>query len=162
MLYIYIYIEWIQGQLCFFHYYVQDRESIFSLTKRRAYQCLPPFIMEYSPANRAYAVCLYYCPTSSISAIFRPKTMHVATKKYTGYLHYRFITTGVCVVHICCSYTCFFFSYCVALQIVCPSICHRSYIIAANVTCADMICAGQKMMLAQSVDCLFGASNISL
>jgi hypothetical protein len=30
-----------------------------------------------SPANRAYTVCLYYCPTSSISAIFRPKTMHV-------------------------------------------------------------------------------------
>ena len=29
-----------------------------------------------SPANRAYTVCLYYCPTSSISAIFRPKTMH--------------------------------------------------------------------------------------
>jgi hypothetical protein len=46
-------------------------------TKRRAYQCPPPFIMEYSPANRAYTACLYYCPTSSISAIFRPKTMHV-------------------------------------------------------------------------------------
>ena len=46
-------------------------------TKRRAYQCPPPFIMEYPSANRAYTVCLYYCPTSSISAIFRPKTMHV-------------------------------------------------------------------------------------
>jgi hypothetical protein len=46
-------------------------------TKRRAYQCPPPFIMEYPSANRAYTGCLYYCPTSSISAIFRPKTIHV-------------------------------------------------------------------------------------
>ena len=30
-----------------------------------------------SPANRAYTVCLYYCPTSSISALFGPKTMDV-------------------------------------------------------------------------------------
>jgi hypothetical protein len=45
----------------------------------------------------------------------------VATKKYTGYLHYRFITTGSRFLWSpCCSYMCFFIS-CVALPIVCPS-----------------------------------------
>jgi hypothetical protein len=33
----------------------------------------------------------------------------VATKKYTGYLHYRFITTGSWFLwSLCCSYMCFF------------------------------------------------------
>ena len=33
----------------------------------------------------------------------------VATKKYTGCLHYRFITTGSrCLWSLCCSYMCFF------------------------------------------------------
>ena len=48
----------------------------------------------------------------------------VATKKYTGYLHYRFITTGSRFLWSpCCSYMCFFlfFNSCVALPIVCPS-----------------------------------------
>ena len=45
----------------------------------------------------------------------------VATKKYTGYLHYRFITTGSRFLWSpCCSYMCFL-SSCVALPIVCPS-----------------------------------------
>jgi hypothetical protein len=45
----------------------------------------------------------------------------VVTKKYTGYLHYRFITTGSrCLWSPCCSYMCFL-SSCVALPIVCPS-----------------------------------------
>ena len=39
----------------------------------------------------------------------------VATKKYTGYLHYRFITTGSRFLWSpCCSYMCFF------LVLVCP------------------------------------------
>jgi hypothetical protein len=33
---------------------IQKKEK----TKRRAYQCPPPFIMENSPANRAY-LCMY-------------------------------------------------------------------------------------------------------
>ena len=45
----------------------------------------------------------------------------VATKKYTGYLHYWFITTGSRFSWSpCCSYMCFL-SSCVALPIFCPS-----------------------------------------
>jgi hypothetical protein len=46
----------------------------------------------------------------------------VATKKYTGCLHYRFITTWSRFLWSpCCSYMWVFFSSCVALPIVCPS-----------------------------------------
>ena len=48
----------------------------------------------------------------------------VATKKYTGCLHYRFITTGSRFLWSpCCSYNyVFFFSSCVSLPIVDPAV----------------------------------------
>ena len=55
-----------------------------------------------SPENRAYTVCLYYCPTSSISAIFRPKTMH-AHNTWISYVNKSVSVAGfsgfVCIIN---------------------------------------------------------------